>query len=81
MKLVVSYQRELPITGSILLMVVFLLIRHENSHVFEANVGYDFSSSCLNWYTNFAGNDGLNKDGDRAYSSYVEATAPFKLGL
>ena len=33
-----------------------------------------------NWYTNFAGNDGLNRDGDRAYSSYVEATAPFKLG-
>lgn len=32
------------------------------------------------WYTNFAGNDGVNKDGDRAYSSYLEATAPFKLG-
>ena len=53
---------------------------HETSHVFEANVGYDFGPVALNWYTNFAGNDGLNKDGDRAYSSYVEATAPFKLG-
>ncbi len=30
----------------------------------------------LNRYTNFAGNDGLNKDGDRAYSSYVEADSP-----
>lgn len=42
---------------------------HETSHVFEANVGYDFGPVALNWYTNFAGNDGLNKDGDRAYSS------------
>ena len=34
----------------------------------------------LQWYTNFAGNDGLNKSGKRAYSSYVEASVPFKLG-
>lgn len=33
----------------------------------------------MQWYTNFAGNDGLNKSGKRAYSSYVEATAPFRL--
>ena len=53
---------------------------HKTSHVFEANVGYDFGPLALNWYTNFAGNDGYNKSGERAYSSYVEATAPFKLG-
>lgn len=53
---------------------------HETSHVFEANIGYDFGPIALQWYTNFAGNDGVNKDGDRAYSSYVEASAPFKLG-
>ena len=53
---------------------------HKTAHVFEANIGYDFGPVALNWYTNFAGADGLNKDGDRAYSSYVEATAPFKLG-
>lgn len=52
---------------------------HSTLHVYEANVGYDFGPVALNWYTNFAGNDGLNKSGDRAYSSYVEATAPFKL--
>ncbi len=52
----------------------------KTSHIFEANIGYDFGPVALNWYTNFAGNDGLNKDGKRAYSSYVEATAPFKLG-
>ena len=52
---------------------------HETSHVFEANVGYDFGPVALNWYTNFAGRDGLNNSGDRAYSSYVEATVPFRL--
>ena len=52
----------------------------ETSHVFEANVGYDFGPVALQWYTNFGGNDGLNKSGNRAYSSYVEASAPFKLG-
>ena len=52
---------------------------HKTSHVFEGNIGYDFGCVALNWYTNFAGKDGQNKSGDRAYSSYVEATAPFKL--
>ena len=52
---------------------------HGTNHVFEANVGYDFGVASLQWYTNFAGNDGTNKDGDRAYSSYVEAVVPFKL--
>ena len=33
---------------------------HQTSHVFEANVGYDFGPHALNWYTNFAGNDGVN---------------------
>ena len=53
---------------------------HNTSHVFEGNIGYDFGKMSLNWYTNFAGNDGLNKDGKRAYSSYVEANVPFTLG-
>ncbi len=53
---------------------------HKTSHVFEAGVGYDFGPLSLNWYTNFAGNDGVDKKGRRAYSSYVEASAPFRLG-
>ena len=53
---------------------------HGTNHVFEANIGYDFGVASLQWYTNFAGNDGTNKDGDRAYSSYVEASIPFRLG-
>ena len=52
---------------------------HGTNHVFEATVGYDFGPVALAWYTNFAGNDGLNKDGKRAYSSYVEANVPFRL--
>lgn len=53
---------------------------HGTNHIFEATVGYDFSAFSLAWYTNFAGNDGMNKSGDRAYSSYVEANVPFCLG-
>ena len=52
---------------------------HGTNHVFEATVGYDFGPLSLQWYTNFAGNDGANKDGNRAYSSYVEANVPFRL--
>ena len=52
---------------------------HGTNHVFEANVGYDFGVASVQWFTNFAGNDGVNKDGTRAYSSYLEATVPFKL--
>ena len=52
---------------------------HSTTHVFEGNIGYDFGPVALNWYTNFAGNDGVNKSGKRAYSSYVEAAVPFKL--
>ena len=52
---------------------------HDTSHVWEANVGYDFGSLAIQWYTNFAGADGINKSGKRAYSSYVQLSAPFTL--
>ena len=52
---------------------------HGTNHVFEANIGYDLGPASIQWFTNFAGNDGANKDGKRAYSSYVELTVPFKL--
>jgi len=52
---------------------------HHTSHVFEAFVGYDFGVVSLSWQTNFAGNDGVNRSGSRAYSSYFEAIAPFRL--
>ena len=49
------------------------------NHTFEAQVGYDFGFLAVNWYTNFAGYDGVNNEGSRAYASYVSVTAPFKL--
>ena len=52
---------------------------HSTSHVFEAFAVYDFGLLSAAWYTNFAGNDGLNKSGKRAYSSYFEVDAPFRL--
>ena len=52
---------------------------HGTNHVFEANIGYDFGVVSAQWYMNISGNDGVNKDGKRAYSSYFEVAAPFKL--
>lgn len=49
------------------------------SHVFEAFAAYDFGILGASWQTIFAGNDGVNKKDKRAYSSYLEVTAPFKL--
>ena len=57
----------------------FLYSNGSTKHVFEANVGYDFGPVALQWYTNFAGADGKNKSDKRAYSSYFEVSAPFKL--
>ena len=57
----------------------FMYNAHSTNHVFEGNIGYDFGVASLQWYTNFAGNDGVNKDGKRAYSSYVELAVPFSL--
>lgn len=52
---------------------------NSTAHVFEAQIGYDFGMFALNWATNIGGADGVNKDGKRAYSSYVSATVPFSL--
>ena len=49
------------------------------SHVFEAQVGYDFGWAALNWYTNFAGGDGQTESGKRAYSSFLSVNVPFAL--
>ncbi len=53
---------------------------HNTAHTFEAQVGYDFGVLAVNWYTNFAGNVGYKGNGDRAYASYIELSAPFRLG-
>jgi len=56
----------------------FVYGAHSTAHTFEANVGYDFGVVNFQWYTNFAGSDGLTRHGHRAYSSYAELSAPFK---
>lgn len=53
---------------------------HFTAHVFEGQIGYDFGVLSINWYTNFAGADGVRANGKRAYSSYLALSAPFKLG-
>lgn len=58
----------------------FVYGRDNTNHVFEANIGYDFGFLSLQWFTNFAGNDGFNPGGKRAFSSYFEVAAPFTLG-
>lgn len=52
---------------------------HGTNHIFEGNIGYDFGVASVQWFTYFAGNDGTNNDGKRAYSSYVEVAVPFHL--
>lgn len=47
------------------------------AHTFEGNIGYEWKYLIVNWYTNFAGNDGAGKHSDRAYSSYLQLDAPF----
>ncbi|MDR3269223.1 MAG: hypothetical protein LBT83_09180 [Tannerella sp.] len=51
----------------------------ETAHMFEGTLGYDFGPLALSWNTFFGGADS-NSKGDRAYSTYVEVSAPFKLG-
>ncbi len=58
---------------------------HGTNHMFEGNIGYDFGPVALQWFTYFAGNDYNKTDKNtgekkRAYTSYFEVSAPFKLG-
>lgn len=50
-----------------------------SSHTIEANLGYDFGPLAISWNTVVAGLD-HNCNGDRSYSTYVELSAPYKLG-
>jgi len=50
-----------------------------SSHSLEANLAYDFGFMGLGWNTVLAGQD-LGVNGKRAYSTYVEVSAPWKLG-
>lgn len=52
---------------------------HTTAHMFEVTAGYDFGPLALQWNTYFAGGDYTKEDGDRGYSTYIEASAPFTL--
>ncbi|MBR0274358.1 MAG: hypothetical protein IJQ59_09790 [Bacteroidaceae bacterium] len=57
----------------------FYYKQDETGHAFEAFVGYDFGFLNVSWQTIFAGADGSNKSGNRAFSSYFELNVPFSL--
>lgn len=57
----------------------FKYAAHSTPHMFEATLGYNFGKFALAWNTSFAGADYYKSNGDRAYSTYVEATVPFKI--
>ena len=48
-------------------------------HQLEANIGYSWKYGSLQAYTIFWGND-YRISGNKAYSTYVELSVPFKLG-
>lgn len=52
---------------------------HHTQHVFEGTLAYDFGPLAVSWNTYFAGADYTQEDGNRAYSTYVGISAPFKL--
>ena len=52
----------------------------DTGHAFEGVVAYDFGPVIVSWQTFFAGGDYQEADGRRAFSSYFEVSAPFRLG-
>lgn len=51
----------------------------KTAHMIEGTLAYDFGPLAVSWNTFFAGND-FGVDGGRAYSTYIEASAPFAVG-
>ena len=50
-----------------------------STHFLEANLSYDFGPLALSWNTCLTGCD-YTCEGDRAYTTYVEVSAPWKVG-
>ena len=83
--LILSYQ-----TGGLSLGVIdywndehdtrfFYFKKDGTGHALEGYVDYDFGPVSASWQTFFAGNDYQKADGKRAFSSYLEFMAPFRL--
>lgn len=57
----------------------FYFKKDGTGHSFEGFLSYDFGPVSASWQTFFAGSDYQEDDGKRAYSSYFELSAPFRL--
>lgn len=57
----------------------YFYYQKKGAHRLEANIGYSWKYGSLQAYTIFWGND-YRTSGERAYSTYVELSVPFKLG-
>jgi hypothetical protein len=53
---------------------------HRTTHIYEASLDYDFKYVAVSWNTIFAGYDFYKSNEKRAYSTYVEVSAPFRVG-
>ena len=51
----------------------------KTGHSYEAQIGYERKYFALKWYTTFAGADGVNNRGKRAYTSFIQVSAPLYL--
>ncbi|MBP3843144.1 MAG: hypothetical protein J6E29_05835 [Prevotella sp.] len=57
----------------------FYFKKESTGHAIEGYVNYDFGPVSVSWQTFFAGNDYQEADGKRAWSTYFEIVAPFRL--
>ena len=57
----------------------YFYYKHDTGHSFEGFISYDFGPVSASWQTYFAGNDYQEDSGKRAFSSYLELSAPFRL--
>ena len=51
----------------------------KKGHSYEVQIGYERKYFSLKWYTTFAGADGVNSKGKRAYTSFIQLSSPIYL--
>jgi len=57
----------------------YFYYKRDTGHAFEGYLAYDFGPLHVSWQTFFAGNDYKADSDKRAWSSYFEVAAPFRL--
>lgn len=48
----------------------------KKGHTYEAQIGYEIKFLAIKWYTAFAGADGFNTKGKRAFTSFMQLSVP-----